>query len=134
MRFADVVNGFVGAGDVVWVQDYHLMLLPMLLRSLISGAGTQGAMVRRELGRVQEGVQDEVFDEIMGSSKQKKQEEDEGVDVDEGTKTPTSPAVGTHAGMTGFQAQEAAAKSVGKEGVKIGFFLHTPFPSSEIYR
>lgn len=23
MRFAEVVNSFVGAGDMVWVQDYH---------------------------------------------------------------------------------------------------------------
>jgi trehalose 6-phosphate synthase len=23
MRFAEVVNGFVGPGDMVWVQDYH---------------------------------------------------------------------------------------------------------------
>ena len=23
MRFAEVVNGFVGKGDMVWVQDYH---------------------------------------------------------------------------------------------------------------
>jgi trehalose 6-phosphate synthase len=30
--------------------------------------------------------------------------------------------------------QEAAAKEKGKEGIRIGFFLHTPFPSSEIYR
>ena len=131
MRFADVVNGFVGAGDVVWVQDYHLMLLPMLLRSLISGAGTQGAMVRRELGRVQEGVDDEVVDEIMCNAKAPV---DEGVDIQDDKKAPASPVVGGKPGMTGFQAQEAAAKSVGKEGVKIGFFLHTPFPSSEIYR
>jgi trehalose 6-phosphate synthase len=29
---------------------------------------------------------------------------------------------------------EKAAAANGKGGVKIGFFLHTPFPSSEIYR
>ncbi len=29
---------------------------------------------------------------------------------------------------------DKAERENGKDGVKIGFFLHTPFPSSEIYR
>lgn len=57
--FADAINDIVQDGDLVWVQDYHLMLLPSMLR------------------------------ERMGD---------------------------------------------GGSNVKIGFFLHTPFPSSEIYR
>lgn len=57
--FADAINDIVQDGDLVWVQDYHLMLLPSMLR------------------------------ERMGDG--------------------------------GFN-------------IKIGFFLHTPFPSSEIYR
>ena len=31
-RFAEVVFSVYEAGDVVWVQDYHLMLLPALLK------------------------------------------------------------------------------------------------------
>lgn len=57
--FAKAVARDVRDGDLVWVHDYHLMLLP--------------AMLREEMGG-------------------------------------------------------------GKKNVKIGFFLHTPFPSSEIYR
>lgn len=57
--FAKAVAKEVKEGDLVWVHDYHLMLLPSMLR------------------------------EEIGDSKQ---------------------------------------------NVKIGFFLHTPFPSSEIYR
>ena len=57
--FAKEVAKDVQDGDLVWVHDYHLMLLPEMLR------------------------------EEMGNS---------------------------------------------KKNVKIGFFLHTPFPSSEIYR
>lgn len=56
--FAQAIAQFVREGDMVWIHDYHLMLLPALLR-------TQ-----------------------LGSS----------------------------------------------VGVRIGFFLHTPFPSSEVYR
>lgn len=58
-NFADTVCRIAKEGDYIWVHDYHLMLLPALLR-----------------GR---------FEEM-------------------------------------------------KIGIKIGFFLHTPFPSSEIYR
>ncbi|KAJ1987412.1 Trehalose-6-P synthase/phosphatase complex synthase subunit [Dimargaris cristalligena] len=57
--FADAICDIVQDGDLVWVQDYHLMLLPKMLR------------------------------ERMGPE---------------------------------------------KKNVKIGWFLHTPFPSSEIYR
>jgi trehalose 6-phosphate synthase len=57
--FAKAVAKDVQDGDMIWVHDYHLMLLPEMLR------------------------------EEIGSS---------------------------------------------KKNVKIGFFLHTPFPSSEIYR
>ncbi len=31
-RFAEAVFGVYQEGDVVWVQDYHLMLLPALLK------------------------------------------------------------------------------------------------------
>ncbi|KPI43050.1 Alpha,alpha-trehalose-phosphate synthase [UDP-forming] 1 [Cyphellophora attinorum] len=57
--FAKQIAGQVQDGDLIWVQDYHLMLLPQMLR------------------------------EEIGTS---------------------------------------------KSNVKIGFFLHTPFPSSEVYR
>lgn len=58
-RFAREIAKDVHDGDLIWVHDYHLMLLPSMLREEIGGT---------------------------------------------------------------------------KENVKIGFFLHTPFPSSEIYR
>lgn len=171
MRFADVVASMVQAGDMVWVQDYHLMLLPMLLRSVISGENSQGEMVRRELGRVKKGVDKEVVGGMMGMKEEgvalglnvEGETEDEGVEMldevkEEGesltptlaqgdageleatpkketTQAPTKkkrPGFGR--GMSQFQKQEAVAKEKGKEGVRIGFFLHTPFPSSEIYR
>ncbi|PLW31654.1 hypothetical protein PCANC_07853 [Puccinia coronata f. sp. avenae] len=76
-KFADVVHKDIvqaidrGEDVLVWVQDYHLMLLPMMLRELLNPS---------EADRV---------------------------------------------------TQNPAAK---KGKVSIGFFLHTPFPSSEIYR
>lgn len=59
MMFAEVMLKDIQDGDMVWVHDYHLMLLPEMLRTMIGNS---------------------------------------------------------------------------KRDVKIGFFLHTPFPSSEIYR
>ena len=60
--FAKAIVKTIKDGDLIWVHDYHLMLLP--------------AMLRAEIKRMKEPV----------------------------------------------------------KNVKIGFFLHTPFPSSEIYR
>ncbi|KAJ3217078.1 Trehalose-6-P synthase/phosphatase complex synthase subunit [Dinochytrium kinnereticum] len=59
VAFADALSKVVKDGDLIWVHDYHLMLLPSLLKERLGG---------------------------------------------------------------------------NKPNVKIGFFLHTPFPSSEIYR
>ncbi|KAJ1727456.1 Trehalose-6-P synthase/phosphatase complex synthase subunit [Coemansia biformis] len=58
--FADALLDVVKDGDLVWIQDYHLMLLPRMLRRLLDARGLRS--------------------------------------------------------------------------VKIGWFLHTPFPSSELYR
>lgn len=151
MRFADVVSSFCSAGDMVWVQDYHLMLLPMLLRSVIGGENAQGPMVRQELGRVKEGVDDSVLEDVLGSKPGvvkgldesetlgNVDEEEEEVKVTE-VKADKKSAFGSLKrpgmvrGMSAFQQQEMVAKQKGKEGIRIGFFLHTPFPSSEIYR
>ncbi|KAG6853606.1 hypothetical protein C0991_002930 [Blastosporella zonata] len=89
LRFAEVVRTQLTPGALVWVQDYHLMLLPMLLRGLIDGTGA-GDFTTTELSKITEGI-----------------EGDNAVPV---------------------------APSVDIPGIKIGFFLHTPFPSSEIYR
>ncbi|KAG0052006.1 Trehalose-6-P synthase/phosphatase complex synthase subunit [Gryganskiella cystojenkinii] len=62
--FAKAISEIVRDGDLVWVQDYHLMLLPKLLREEVS------------------------VDQVGQPSR----------------------------------------------NIKIGFFLHTPFPSSEVYR
>lgn len=149
MRFADVVASMAQAGDMVWVQDYHLMLLPMLLRSIIGGESAQGEMVRKELGRVKQGVDDDVVKDVLGFDQGVAPAMDEGLEMlgEEDTegqvevvkrkssvKAKSGSRPGLNRGMSAFQQQEAVAKKKGKEGIRIGFFLHTPFPSSEIYR
>ena len=84
--FAEAIMKQLSPGSMVWVQDYHLMLLPMLLRTLNEGPNAVGETTAQEIAKILDGIQE---DEIV------------------------PPKV---------------------EGVKIGFFLHTPFPSSEIYR
>jgi trehalose 6-phosphate synthase len=88
MQFAEVVRQQLTPGAMVWVQDYHLMLLPMLLRGIIDGRRNLGDATEQEVSKITEGIE-----------------------ID----SPTS----NHPPIA---------------GVKIGFFLHTPFPSSEIYR
>ncbi|CAK5268749.1 unnamed protein product [Mycena citricolor] len=89
LQFAEVVRTQITPGAMVWVQDYHLMLLPMILRRLLDGADLSADSTARELANITEGIS-----------------------IDDTSAKP-SPSV---------------------PGVKIGFFLHTPFPSSEIYR
>lgn len=60
MLFAQTIAREAQDGDMIWVHDYHLMLLPEMLRNEL--------------------------------------------------------------------------RNLGKKNIRIGFFLHTPFPSSEIYR
>ena len=150
MRFADVVAQMASEGDIIWVQDYHLMLLPMLLRSILSGESAQGEMVRRELGRVKKGVDDGIVKGVLGMEPGIADANDDfetlGDVVEEGIqdsltmttrRTPSGAGQKRPAftrGISGYQRQELAAKQRGKGNIKIGFFLHTPFPSSEIYR
>ena len=90
-RFAETVRQQLRSGDMVWVQDYHLMLMPLMLRGLIAdGAPNSNSMMQQELDKVMVDVLPEPIDDIIVN------------------------------------------KTV--QDVKIGFFLHTPFPSSEIYR
>ncbi|KAF8837764.1 glycosyltransferase family 20 protein [Paxillus ammoniavirescens] len=86
LKFAEVVRSQITPGAMVWVQDYHLMLLPMILRGLVDGSAS-GDWQKRELSKVTEGIE-----------------------------------------------ESYSTNSEKVPGVKIGFFLHTPFPSSEIYR
>jgi trehalose 6-phosphate synthase len=87
LKFAEVVLPHVKTGSMVWVQDYHLMLLPIMLRSLLDGPDKLDQVTFREVERVMEGI------------------------VPDDTIKPPDAT-----------------------NVRIGFFLHTPFPSSEIYR
>ncbi|KAI0254998.1 alpha-trehalose-phosphate synthase TPS1 subunit [Lactifluus subvellereus] len=89
MRFAEAVRQQIRENSMVWVQDYHLMLLPMLLRTLVTGPELTREFTTNELATITEGIESEDY-------------------PPEGRETI--------------------------KGVKIGFFLHTPFPSSEIYR
>lgn len=102
------------------------MLLPMLLRTLISGATAQGQSTRKELSRMAVGIPESVSDVLGIQPLSTPNSVDEGVeDVDGEDTDKFSQAI---------NRSEQAAAANGKAGVKIGFFLHTPFPSSEIYR
>lgn len=99
LLFAETVRKEVKSGDMVWVQDYHLMLLPMMLRSLIEAPGEHSSSTISEMRDIRTGL-------AMSDARTR--------DMDKGGKTQDGQS--------------------GKGQVKIGFFLHTPFPSSEIYR
>lgn len=99
LLFAEAVRQEVKSGDMVWVQDYHLMLLPMMLRSLIEAPSERGSRMVQEMKDIRSGLQ-------MTESRQR--------DLASGGGTTDGNST--------------------RGNIKIGFFLHTPFPSSEIYR
>lgn len=118
LLFAEKVRSVVKQGDMVWVQDYHLMLLPLMLRTLIEGSNLQGHTSHRELEHVRHGV--DGTSHLQGS---------------EGLAAPKKESTNKSARIT--QSGEGIGTSDGaasRGAIKIGFFLHTPFPSSEIYR
>lgn len=89
LKFAEAVRQQVKKDSMVWVQDYHLMLLPLFLRYLVS---TENMSADPDKAEVLEKL------------------------------------------LHGIPESEKPSRETTSEGVKIGFFLHTPFPSSEIYR
>lgn len=141
LRFAEKIRSIVRQGDMVWVQDYHLMLLPLMLRTLIEGSEQQGATSQRELEHVRNGVdgtlqlQDDdllaapsAYDSLRGGRPSSPPADD-----DDGDYEGRDAAHRSNSNATG-RGLGTSDGSSGRGSIKIGFFLHTPFPSSEIYR
>lgn len=148
LRFAEKIRSIVRQGDMVWVQDYHLMLLPLMLRTLIEGSEQQGATSQRELEHVRHGVdgtlqlQDDdllaapsAYDSLRGNGRINTPPADdgEGEGDDQGDYQGRDAALRSNSSATG-RGLGTSDGSSGRGSIKIGFFLHTPFPSSEIYR
>ncbi|SNX81752.1 probable TPS1 - alpha,alpha-trehalose-phosphate synthase, 56 KD subunit [Melanopsichium pennsylvanicum] len=135
LRFAEKIRSIVRQGDMVWVQDYHLMLLPLMLRTLIEGSEQQGATSQRELEHVRHGVDGTLQlqdDDLLAAPS--------GYDSVNRSSSPSDDADG-YQGRDSARSPNATGRglgtsdgSSGRGSIKIGFFLHTPFPSSEIYR
>ncbi|KAN0065652.1 Trehalose-6-P synthase/phosphatase complex synthase subunit [Thecaphora frezii] len=140
LMFAEKVRSIVRQGDMVWVQDYHLMLLPLMLRTLIEGSSKQGATSHRELEHVRYGV--DGTSQLEDQDKLAAPPDSAASNIER----PSSPPVDGDDDFDENQGEASAARnpagqglgtsdgSDGRGSIKIGFFLHTPFPSSEIYR
>ena len=98
--FAHAVRSVLRPGDCVWVQDYHLMLLPLMLTTIL------------EHGDIERLVPKECSD----------------MDV------TNSLELVTQATSVAFDHSRASHAQLRRKDIQLGFFLHTPFPSSEVYR
>ena len=98
-RFAETVRSVLRPGDRVWVQDYHLMLLPLMLSAILEGNDID-EIVPGDCAKI--GMAHGSYLDLVSES------------IAEDSHTPES--------------------SLRRKDIKIGFFLHTPFPSSEVYR
>jgi trehalose 6-phosphate synthase len=133
LLFAEAVQKECNSGDIVWVQgnsflspsniasmysqdslctiDYHLMLVPLFLRDLLGrDPASMGETGRRDVTAMFEGLT--LGPAASTGSKLSQQEDVEPV--------PT--------GINGTHGKTFVPE------VQIGFFLHTPFPSSEVFR
>lgn len=107
----------VVTGDIVWVQDYHLMLVPLYLRDLL---GRDPA----SMGEASQTVVAGMFDGLMmgGSTA-----------ASPLMKMPGSPLIRGRGSVATKGVNGSHGRALIPE-VQIGFFLHTPFPSSEVFR
>ncbi|GAA5947209.1 hypothetical protein JCM1841_006309, partial [Sporobolomyces salmonicolor] len=106
LLFAEAVQREVSSGDIVWVQDYHLCLVPVYLRDL--------------LGRDPASMGESGARDVAGMF--------EGLTLGPAAAAPSSPGSDTPSGINGTHGKTYVPE------VQIGFFLHTPFPSSEVFR
>ncbi|CAD6921671.1 unnamed protein product [Tilletia controversa] len=168
LKFAEKVRSVCRKGDMVWVQDYHLMLLPLMLRTLIEGSGKQGHSSHRELEHVRHGVDGTSHLDDAGSlaappggpagvAKQQQHQRDDNGSASASGSGSGSGSGGGSGGATSYASPEMRASDFSETlshddqpamgqglgtsdgistrgAIKLGFFLHTPFPSSEIYR
>lgn len=102
--FAEVIAQYTHSGDIVWVQDYHLCLVPVFLRDLL---GRDPNSMGANAGQLAA-----MFEDLAIGP------------------TSATPKIGSNepAGVNGSHGRVYVAD------VQIGFFLHTPFPSSEVFR
>ncbi|GAA5839318.1 hypothetical protein JCM11251_003950 [Rhodosporidiobolus azoricus] len=104
LLFAEVIQKYVSSGDIVWVQDYHLCLVPVYLRDLLGrDPGSMGDNGQRDMAAMFEGL-------TLGPT------------------AASKPGSDAPAGVNGSHGANFVPD------VQIGFFLHTPFPSSEVFR
>ncbi|KAL7548856.1 hypothetical protein ACHAWF_012115, partial [Thalassiosira exigua] len=101
--FSRVVGGLVRGGDVVWVHDYHLALLPRMLREMRGEANVVPGHGGRVRGTSSVGVPEEAMGDLTLA---------EGSDA----------------------AAGSAASTTTVKPVRMVFFIHVPFPTSQVFR
>lgn len=118
--FAEAVRKEIQKGDLVWVQDYHLMLLPKMLRALLEGKDPSAGLASPEdpprLFRAR--TKTRTFSDAGSRTRSRGRQ---------------SSSSDTHSAVYSPSLDRSSVNEE-RSSVTIGFFLHTPFPSSEIYR
>ena len=101
LMFAQVVHSILRPGDRVWVQDYHLMLLPLMLTAILE-CGDIDRLVPYECSKIDVSAAPITMEYNIRSSC--------------------------------FDSSKIRPGQLRRTDIQLGFFLHTPFPSSEVYR
>lgn len=100
LRFAQTVHSILRPGDRVWVHDYHMVLVPLMLTAILEH-GDIDCLVPAECANID--VTSTINMEQFTSSEY-------------------------------FDETKLKPGQLRRSDIQLGFFLHTPFPSSEVYR
>ena len=128
--FADKVAEVYRPGDLIIVHDYHLLLAPKMIRERLQVANHPSWTVGS-----------------VNPSPALHNEKRKGMDWESNHSTPTTDAAGKEKSrlekLGGFLGTVGSAlgSAIGPSGeqkdaseIMIGMFMHTPWPSSEIFR
>jgi trehalose 6-phosphate synthase/phosphatase len=118
--FSDKVAEIYRPGDLIMVHDYHLLLAPKMIRDTLSQGSTASG-----------GFATATPSPAIGNEKRK------GMDWEnDGEEKSKLEKLGGLLGNVGASLGQHLGLGENKESVEImiGMFMHTPWPSSEIFR
>jgi len=147
LKFAEAILSIARPDDIVWVHDYHLFLVPQMLRKLldynfgVSSRPSDSFAVRpKDLPPVD--VNGDGYEEsirFMSSESFAARADSAAGGENAMSRTPSfQEEAGTTPGPQSKDTKKSVSfspldrKAANWDNLKVGFFLHTPFPSFEV--
>ena len=130
--FADKVAEIYRPGDLILVHDYHLLLAPKMIRDRLqvsnhpAGGNVPGTVVPSPAARSENRKMDWEYNDATPTTREQNEKDRSRMDRLGGFLGKAASALGHTVGANGQHNEQAE--------IMIGMFMHTPWPSSEIFR